>query len=118
MPNPNPIPPPEESRFKPGESGNPAGRAAGSKNMSTILKELLDEEIEIDGEKIPFKSAIVKKLVRKANAGNLKAIQEIFDRTEGKAKQEMKIEAIGRGILNIDPIDDTAHDGPAKDSSA
>ena len=83
-----------ETQFEPGQSGNPSGRPVGSKNMSTILKELLDEEVELDGKKIPFRDAIVKKLIKKANAGNLKAIQEIFDRTEGKSKQEIKLEGI------------------------
>lgn len=79
--------------FKEGESGNPAGRPKGSKNLSTILKEMLSEEIEvnIDGEKTKKKFAdiIVRKLVKKAHDGDLRAIQEIFDRTEGKAKQEV-----------------------------
>jgi hypothetical protein len=80
--------------FKEGESGNPAGRPKGSKNLSTILKEMLEEEIEItlDGkkERKQFKDIIVRRLVKKANDGDLRAIQEIFDRTEGKAKQEVE----------------------------
>lgn len=75
-------------------SPNPSGRPVGSRSMSTILKELLDEDIEVNGVKLPFKDAIVRKLIKKANAGNLRAIQEIFDRTEGKSKQEIKLEGI------------------------
>jgi hypothetical protein len=95
--------------FKPGQSGNPQGRPPGSKNLSTILKELLEEEVDIDGEKLPFKTAIIKKLIFKAHRGNLRAIQEIFDRTEGKAKQEIKHEGIPDqkfSYVVVKPVDD------------
>jgi hypothetical protein len=80
--------------FEPGQSGNPSGRPKGSRNLSTILKEMLDEEIEIieNGEKKKkqFKDIIIRKLLKKANDGDMRAIQEIFDRTEGRAKQEIE----------------------------
>lgn len=93
--------------FQPGESGNPAGRPPGSRNLSTILKEMLEQEVLIDGEKIPFKDSIVKKLIKKANNGNLRAIQEIFDRMEGKAKQEMKIEGLPDPNITVNVIPPT-----------
>lgn len=80
--------------FKPGESGNPTGRPIGARSLSTILREMLDEEIEIiDGAtktKKKFSDIIVRKLLKKANDGDIRAIQEIFDRMEGKAKQELQ----------------------------
>src|SRR4051794_24674262 len=39
--------PPEQSRFKPGQSGNPKGRPKGSRNLSTIAKEVLRKPVEI-----------------------------------------------------------------------
>lgn len=92
MANPNPTPPPEEHQFKPGESGNPEGRKPGTKNMSTILREMLELETVVDGVKMSYKDSIVRKLIKKADKSDLRAIQEIFDRTEGKAKQEMKLD--------------------------
>lgn len=100
MANPNAIPP-EEHKFQPGESGNPEGRPKGSRNMSTILKELLDEDVDVEGDKMPFRNAIVKKLIKKANAGNLRAIQEIFDRTEGKSKQEIQIPGLVDPVIRV-----------------
>lgn len=47
MANPNPLPPPEEHRWKPGQSGNPKGKPKGAKHLSTWIQELLnDEEFE------------------------------------------------------------------------
>jgi hypothetical protein len=39
--------PPLHSRFKPGQSGNPKGRAKGSQNLRTILKRVSNEQIQI-----------------------------------------------------------------------
>ena len=80
--------------FKEGESGNPAGRPKGSRNLSTILREMLEEEIEvnIDGkkERKQFKDVLIRKLLKKANEGDLRAMQEVFDRTEGRSIQPME----------------------------
>lgn len=97
--------------FQPGESGNPSGRPRGAKNLSTILKELLETDVEIDGgEKHPYKNAIVTKLLQKAAKGDIKAIQEIFDRTEGKAKQEIKHDGLVNTPMQVEIIksDDSA----------
>ena len=48
MPFPN-----TETQFKPGESGNPNGRPAGSKNLATIIRELEDENF--DWSLVPIK---------------------------------------------------------------
>ena len=73
---------------------NKEGRPKGSRSLSTILREMLDEEIEvvIDGvkQKKTFADTIVRKLLKKANDGDVRAIIETFDRTEGKAKQEIE----------------------------
>lgn len=87
--------------FQPGESGNPSGRPLGTRNLSTILKEMLEQDVEVNGEKMPFKDSIIKKLIKKANDGNLRAIQEIFDRVEGKAKQEIKVDGIPDPLVNV-----------------
>ncbi len=76
--------PPEEHQFKPGESGNPKGRPKGSLNLKTILKKLLAEQ-DVDGQ---WANPIAKKLLQKAfNDDDYRAIVEIIDRIEGKAKE-------------------------------
>ena len=39
--------PPLHSRFKPGQSGNPKGRAKQSRNMRTIVQQVLSENMQI-----------------------------------------------------------------------
>ena len=43
--------PPVHTRFQPGQSGNPSGRAKGSQNFKTLLNRILKEEIPLlDGD--------------------------------------------------------------------
>jgi hypothetical protein len=39
--------PPQRTRWKPGQSGNPKGRPKGVKNLNTILIETLGQKIEV-----------------------------------------------------------------------
>lgn len=92
MPNPENI---EPYKWKEGDpSPNPSGRPKGSRNLSSILREMLEEEIEvnIDGvkSKKQFQEVIIRKLLKKANDGDIRAIMEIFDRVDGKAKQTIE----------------------------
>jgi len=59
-------------RFKPGQSGNPAGRRPGSRNKRTILAEKLFDE---HGEQL-WRDAI--ELGRKGNAAALRECMERF----------------------------------------
>lgn len=62
--------PPKNTQFKKGESGNPAGRPKGSRNVKTILNEVLAAEIPVTiGGKtkiISKKEAMIHKLANDA----------------------------------------------------
>lgn len=73
MANPNIVP-----RWKPGESGNPNGRPKGSRSMSTVVRELLeDENFEIkfaNGEIRKYPAKIISEVMsRKAASGDVQA---------------------------------------------
>lgn len=100
----------KKTQFKPGQSGNPEGRPKGSKNMSTYIRELLeDEEFETwlpdprEGFK-HFKGAPMKAIINaqiiKATMGDTKA----FD-TLGKYGYGTKVEVTGEdGAPLITPV--------------
>jgi Family of unknown function (DUF5681) len=70
--------PPRSTQFRPGQSGNPAGRPPGAKNFATALEEALRERVVVieNGRRrrISKRDAIAKHLVNKAVGGDLKAI--------------------------------------------
>src|SRR5215470_10568321 len=71
--------------FKPGQSGNPAGKMPSTmKGLTACLRHELAEASKTG---IPAEVLMAKKLVALALRGNLLAIRECFDRIEGKARQ-------------------------------
>jgi hypothetical protein len=71
--------PPEKSRFKAGQSGNPHGRPKGSLNLATILEQTLREPTVIveNGKRktVTKLEAAIKQVVNQAAGGKLKAVQ-------------------------------------------
>jgi hypothetical protein len=59
---------PPKSAWKPGESGNPAGRKPGTKNASTQLREMIDVE------------KIITQLQTSALAGDVPAARTLLER--------------------------------------
>jgi hypothetical protein len=66
--------PPEHSRFKPGQSGNPSGRPKGSQNLKTIFEKILKEEVSLregnDVRKVTKAEALIRGLVIGALKGD------------------------------------------------
>ncbi len=91
----------ESHKWEKGQSGNPNGRPRGQA-LSTILKTLLDGTTTIDEEgkkkKITRNEQIALSLLKEASNGNVQAIKEIFDRTEGKAQQFIDHTSKGESI--------------------
>lgn len=76
--------PPEEHRFKPGESGNPRGRPKGVKNHNTILHEILHRKLPIRDRgtvrQVPLIEAMLLKFAEEALRGNPKAAAFLLNR--------------------------------------
>jgi len=69
--------PPKRTRFQPGRSGNPRGRAKGTKNLKTDLLEELGEKIVVrEGDrpqKLSKQRALLKSVVNRAIKGDARA---------------------------------------------
>ena len=74
--------PPIQSRFKPGQSGNPKGRRRNSRNMRTIVRVVLEENMSVrEGERVRRMSAFeafVRTVLRRAFKGEPKFVAALI----------------------------------------
>jgi len=75
--------PPQHTRFKKGESGNPAGRPKGTKNLTTLFEKELKQRVVVteNGRRrsITKQEAMVKHLVNKAVSGDRVLMQLLLE---------------------------------------
>lgn len=72
-----------DGRFLPGVSGNPAGRPNRRDILADVLDAVLMEPSTVDDKKSRLE-VIVRMAVALAEKGNLKAIEYLWDRREGR----------------------------------
>ena len=88
--------------FKPGVSGNPAGRKPGTTNpLTDLLKRKMDDTITHRGKVKKVKEAIVDELIEQAKNGNMRAQQMIYERVEGKVKQITELTGLDGGAIKF-----------------
>ena len=74
--------PPEEYRWKKGESGNPAGRPAGSVSITAEIKRKL-QEIP-DGQQKSYLELLINRILKQAVVdGNEQMIKQIWSYVDG-----------------------------------
>jgi hypothetical protein len=75
--------PPRQTRFQKGQSGNSQGRPKGSKNLTTLLGDALNEPVIVaeNGRRrrITMREAIIKQLVKRSATADLRAIKILLD---------------------------------------
>ena len=75
--------PPEHTRFKMGESGNPKGRPTGSKNFSTDVKEALQTPVRVNSGgrsgTVSTQEATLMRLREKALKGDARALDRMIE---------------------------------------
>lgn len=91
--------------FKAGCSGGP-GKTPGRALLRTVLRKVLEIELDLDNPvtretyKMSVSEAIALKLVKRALDGNLRAIELIFDRVEGKVADMLQL-----GTMDDKPLE-------------
>jgi Family of unknown function (DUF5681) len=98
--------PPEHTRFKPGKSGNPSGRAKGSQNLRTLFKKVMAEKVSLreggDVRKVSKAEAILRGMVVSAMRGDAKsaaAVLRLAEQTGEFAEEKPAITQIQRIII-------------------
>jgi chorismate mutase len=101
--------------WQPGQSGNPAGRKPGSKNISTIVQELLDEDTAngilassnlaqlTNDVTTTYAKAVVYAAIAKALQGNMQAIIWLAEQQERNSSAQQRGLVKPIVISNIKP---------------
>lgn len=92
-------------------AGDPRTKGAHVRNqgvqLKTILKKLLSQQLDLDDPltkekyKMSVNKAIALKLIKRALDGNLKAIEMIFERIEGKVAQRTELTGANGGAVAL-----------------
>jgi hypothetical protein len=87
-------------------SPNPAGRPR--KTMLTdALRDVLAQPFPGDGQRRTFAEVIARRIATEAARGNLRAVAEIADRTEGRTRLESESQANDRTTPALLPPENT-----------
>ena len=74
--------PPKANQFKPGQSGNTAGRPKRHKSLNTIIKNVAQKKVTVrsakGSKKMPAMEALVEKTMNSALSGDHKSAQIVF----------------------------------------
>lgn len=101
--------PPKHTRFKPGQSGNPAGRPKGVKNFASILRKALNAKVVVaeNGRqrRITKLEAMTTQLVNKATQADLNAMRLLtglleFHVEEKRPHDATTISAADQRVMN------------------
>jgi hypothetical protein len=75
--------PPKHSRFRKGVSGNPGGRPKGSRNLVSILQDILQETTVVQENRkrvrVSKGEAMLRNLVQRAVSGDITAIKHVAE---------------------------------------
>jgi enolase len=81
-----------DTRFKPGQSGNPAG-SSRKERMTALLRSKLEEVLNPGTTTaIVAAEAVINALLLKATVGDTRAIEIVMDRTDGKVADKLSLD--------------------------
>jgi hypothetical protein len=93
--------PPSNTRFKPGQSGNPLGRPRGAKNFGTAIEDELRARVTVTEngtrKRLSKREVIAKRLVNQAAEGDLRAVPLLLN--EARAHQNLPTGGAGSEIF-------------------
>ncbi len=88
--------PPKDTRFKPGQSGNPKGRPKADVSMRQLIKKLGSEKLAVDSERGRVKITAVELVLRR-----LRHLALNGDKTAIKQFTNMWLDSVGYGESDV-----------------
>jgi Family of unknown function (DUF5681) len=115
MANPNPKPPPKHTRWKKGQTGNPAGRpkpnplVVALKNLTVeTYRDVIEKCLTATAQELKavlkhpettaLQAAIIKCFIKAANTGDYTVVERIAERIVGKIPEELKVTSLNANL--------------------
>jgi hypothetical protein len=96
--------PPQAYQFKPGQSGDTRGRPKGSKSEATILREILNEKVDIGrgGKKrVTVLEAMLRGFAEKGLKGDIKSAGLVLNRNAATQREDNQSDDLGDNLEAI-----------------
>ena len=93
-------------RLKKGVTNNPGGRVKNPLNITLELRKQLDQVCPADPQKRKWVVVLVERALQLAVNGKAGAMQEIWNRCDGKVKEEIEFGGKGGGPVTIKVVYD------------
>jgi len=89
--------------FQPGQSGNPAGKVPGTKNLTTRIREGLARlgAKDAQGNPLPVEEALAQKIIKMALDGDRKMIELVWNYLDGKPPQNIDLTSKGERVGTV-----------------
>lgn len=85
----------QDTRFKKGQSGNPAGRPKGSRNFEVIFREAamaVAKDLQLGKKPDAVQIELVKRGIKEGLQGKYPFFKDLMDRLHGQPKQQIEHE--------------------------
>lgn len=80
----------KKAQWKPGQSGNPKGRAKRGNTLADLIRDIGDQPYK--DEQKTLRNKAIEALWTKAGKGDVAAFKALTDRTEGFPRQSVEID--------------------------
>jgi len=102
--------------WKPGQSGNPTGKARGQRDYATLYKEALIKLAKKNNlEPDDLELEILSNAILNARVGNYKFYKDMMDRLFGKALQRSQVD--GNITVNYEEMNDEQLDAAIREKA-
>ena len=91
-------------RFKPGHANVGKQHITRVNRLTEVLRKCMNEEIEVEDfiskkkKWMKIEHAVALRLLKRALDGNLRAIEIVFDRVDGKVKEKLELEDVTESV--------------------
>lgn len=86
----------KNTQFQPGESGNPSGKPKGTKNFTTLVRDMLKRVAvlkEGNPNNLTYEDVLADQVIKRAIQGNDRVLKILWEQMDGRPRQQIDLSA-------------------------